>query len=90
MIMLYYVPFVFLIILTLVSGILLFIWAYRDGQLSDQSRARYLPLRESALQGLGEDRARDAKGPYVLLAILAGGGALLLFTLVLALSRNGS
>ena len=89
--MLYYVPFVFLIILTLCSGIALFIWAHRSGQFSDQSRARYLPLRGSDLEGMNEDSARDARGPYALLALLASTGAILIFTLLLALfGRNGS
>jgi cbb3-type cytochrome oxidase maturation protein len=86
--MLYYVPFVFLMILTLASGIVLFVWAYRSGQFSDQSRARYLPLRGSNLQG-DEEAGRDTKGPYALLVLLASAGALFVFTLVLALlSRN--
>jgi cbb3-type cytochrome oxidase maturation protein len=88
--MLYYIPFIFLMMLTLVSGIVLFIWAYRSGQFSDQGRARYLPLRGSELQGMQENAARDVKGPYALLALLLSAGAILLFTLVLALlSRNG-
>lgn len=89
--MFYYVPFIVLMILTLVSGIVLFIWAYRSGQFSDQSRARYLPLRGSELREINENSTRDTKGPYVLLALLTCAGAVLLFTLVLALlSRNGS
>ncbi|MGZ3605173.1 MAG: cbb3-type cytochrome oxidase assembly protein CcoS [Thermodesulfobacteriota bacterium] len=87
--MLYYVPFVFLMILTLASGIVLFVWAYRSGQFSDQSRARYLPLRGSNLQGGDEGAGRDTKGPYALLVLLASASALFVFTLVLALlSRN--
>lgn len=88
--MLYYVPFIFLIILTLASGILLFIWAYRSGQFSDQNRARYLPLRGSGNQVTNEAGKQDTKGPYALLALLASAGVVLIFTLVLALAnRNG-
>ncbi len=88
--MLYYVPFIFLMILTLVSGVVLFIWAYRSGQFSDQGRARYLPLRGSGVQETDEGGGRDAKGPYALLALLTSAGAILLFTFVLAiLNRDG-
>ncbi len=88
--MLYYVPFIFLMILSLVSGIVLFIWAHRSGQFSDQSRARYLPLRGNDFQNTDEGGIRDTKGPYALLVLLTSAGAVLLFTLVLALlNRNG-
>jgi len=77
-------------ILTLVSGIVLFIWAYRSGQFSDQNRARYLPLRGSEVEGTQDGGVRDAKGPYALLALIAIACVFFLFTLIVALlSRNG-
>ncbi len=86
--MFYYIPFLFLIFLSLAASTAAFVWAYRSGQFSEQGRAGYLPL--SDLGDLDQERGRDTKGPYVLLALLASAGAILLFTLIFALSnRNG-
>ncbi len=86
--MFYYIPFLMLIFLSLAAGTAAFVWAYRSGQFSEQGRAGYLPLSE--LGGLDEDRGRDIRGPYVLFALLASAGAILVFTLILALSnQNG-
>lgn len=86
----YYIPFLFLIVATLVASTVVFVWAYRSGQFSDQDRARYLPLRGSDLGRPEESGRRDRKGPYALLALLTSAGVILLFTLVLALmSRKG-
>ncbi len=86
--MFYYIPFLFLVFLGLAASTAAFVWAYRSGQFSDQGRAGYLPL--SDLGDRNEDRGRDTKGPYVLLALLASASAILVFTLILALlNRNG-
>ncbi len=86
--MFYYIPFLFLIFLGLAASTATFVWAYRSGQFSEQGRAGYLPL--SDLGDRDEDRGRDTKGFYVLFALLASAGAILVFTLIFALSnRNG-
>jgi cbb3-type cytochrome oxidase maturation protein len=86
--MFYYIPFLFLVFLGLATSTVAFVWAYRSGQFSEQGRAGYLPL--SDLGDGDEDRGRDIKGPYVLFALLASAGVILVFTLILALlDRNG-
>ena len=83
--MTYLFPWIFLVLGSLVAGIGLFIWAYHSGQLSDQGRARYLPLREiDPEKGNGVD-IPSTKIPYELFALLTGAIAVLLFTLVFVL-----
>ena len=85
--MAYLFPWIFLIFGSLVAGVSLFIWAYHSGQLSDQGRARYLPLRGMGIdpeKGNGAD-ILSTKMPYELFALLTGAIAVLLFTLVFVL-----
>ncbi len=85
--MLYYVPWLALIVLSLFASIAVFLWAFQNEQFSDQGRARYLPLRGSDPLTRSAPR-RPAKELYALLALLAGTGAMLLFTLIFALLKN--
>ena len=88
--MVYLFPWIFLILGSLVASIGLFIWAYYNGQFSDQGRARYLPITGIDPRAEQRGQGRAAKKPYELIALLASAGAILLFTLVLALlKRNG-
>ena len=86
--MAYLFPWIFLILGSLVAGIGLFIWAYHNGQFSDQGRARYLPLRGIDLGRANRGEARSTKKPYELIALLTSALAVFLFTLVLVL-MNG-
>ncbi len=81
--MTYLFPWIFLIVGSLIAGIGLFVWSYQSGQFSDQQRARYLPLRGTAKEHLD----RDGTPPYELIVLLAGGGGILLFTLIFACIR---
>jgi len=65
------------------ASIVLFFWAYYTGQFSDQGRARYLPLRGTR----SGEVSHGAKLPFELIMLLAGAGAILLFTLFLALAK---
>ncbi len=81
----YLFPWIFLIFGSLAAGIGLFIWAFHEGQFSDQGRARYLPLRGIDLDTANRGRIRPTKKPYELLALFTSAIAILVFTLVLVL-----
>ena len=83
--MAYLFPWIFLILGSLVAGIGLFIWAYHSGQLSDQGRARYLPLRGIDTEKGNVVDIPSTKIPYELFALLTGAITVLLFTLVFVL-----
>ncbi len=83
--MAYLFPWIFLILGSLVAGIGLFIWAYHNGQFSDQGRARYLPLRGVDLATSNRGQIRATKKPYELLVLFASAIAALLFTLAVVL-----
>ncbi|HSR10951.1 MAG TPA: cbb3-type cytochrome oxidase assembly protein [Thermodesulfobacteriota bacterium] len=42
----YYLPWVLLVLASVSAALAGFFWAVRNGQFSDQDRARYLPLRD--------------------------------------------
>jgi cbb3-type cytochrome oxidase maturation protein len=42
----YYLPWLLLVMVSLSAALGGFLWALRNGQFSDQQRARYLPLRD--------------------------------------------
>lgn len=44
----YYPYFLTYILTGLVIGLLIFVWALKNGQFSDQQRARFLPLEEES------------------------------------------
>ena len=83
--MAYLFPWIFLILGSLVAGIGLFVWAYHNGQFSDQGRARYLPLRGLNPGTANRGQTSPTKKPYELIGLLAGAIAVFLFTLVLVL-----
>ena len=83
--MTYLFPWILLVLGSLVAGIGLFIWAYHSGQLSDQGRARYLPLRGIDAEKGNVVDIPSTKIPYELFALLTGAIAVLLFTLVFVL-----
>ncbi len=45
--MMYYLPWVLLVIVSIWAALAGFFWGLSSGQFSDQQRARYLPLRDS-------------------------------------------
>ena len=88
--MAYLFPWIFLIVGSLVAGVGLFIWAFHNGQFSDQGRARYLPLRESDTGTAKGNPIQNPRVPYELFALLTSAISIFLFTIVLvALNGKG-
>jgi len=83
--MAYLLPWIVLILGSLLAGIGLFVWACRSGQFSEQGRARYLPLKGVDSGKVNTGEVCQTKPPYELIALLTGAVAILLFTLVLVL-----
>ena len=81
----YLIPWIFLILGSLVAGIGLFVWAFRNGQFSDQGRARYLPLRGIDPGTANRGQTSRTRRPYELIVLLTGAIAVFLFTLVFVL-----
>ncbi len=89
--MLYYLPWVLLIVASVWVSLAGFLWAFKNGQFSDQDRARYLPLRGEVLSAPVKDPAKISREVYVLLA-LAGAVVLLLAAVlvgILAYPKGG-
>ncbi len=85
--MVYYVPWLLLILLSVLASVAVFLWAFQNRQFSDQGRARYLPLWGSHPLGRPPSKT-TARELYALAILLAGAGAMLVFTLVFALIKN--
>jgi cbb3-type cytochrome oxidase maturation protein len=60
-----------LVIFSVVSSIIAFLWGHRSGQFTDQKRASYLALNEEYLNSTGI-KPRDAKRPQRVLVIFFG------------------
>ena len=86
--MLYYVPWILLITASLAASLIAFLWALRNGQFSEQQRARYLPLREESIPAAGKDSSRLSWEVYFLLFILGAGG-LMMFAALWVLGTGG-
>jgi cbb3-type cytochrome oxidase maturation protein len=81
-----YYPFFLTYILTgVVIGLLVFIWALRNGQFSDQQRARFLALEESN-QMVTKNASKGKYELYfvffIILAGIASSAALVFYALV--------
>ncbi len=67
-------------------SLVVFLWALRNGQFSDQQRARYLPLDEEVDRGPAKVSRMNRLEAYALLALATSGllasGAVLLFSLL--------
>ena len=84
----YYLPWVFLVVASLWVSLAAFFWGLKSGQFSDQTRARYLPLRDQCLSPGLKDPSKVSPEVYLLFGILGLGCLVLAFTLFLALSRH--
>ncbi len=85
----YYLPWVLLIVVSLWVSIAAFFWALKHGQLSDQERARYLPLRGEAAGAPLAHPSRLTREVYALIAVLCMGVLGLLVTLITVLFKAG-
>ncbi len=79
--MIYYIPWVLLIAASLAARLVGFIWALRNGQFSDQQRARYLALRDEPIPAAEKESSRISREVYFLLFILGAGGVMMLAVL---------
>jgi len=70
-------------------GVLVFFWALKSGQFSDQGRARYLPLRDDFPMPRTENPSRPTGEVYALLIIIAIGLAAMATTVILTLMSLG-
>jgi cbb3-type cytochrome oxidase maturation protein len=86
----YYLPWVFLVVASLGVSLAAFFWGLKSGQFSDQTRARYLPLRDKCLSPGLKTPAKTGPGVYLLFGILTLGCLVVAFTLFLALTSHPS
>jgi cbb3-type cytochrome oxidase maturation protein len=85
--MLYYLPWIFLIIISISISLAGFLWATKTGQFSDQTRARYLPLADGLSPSVPECRSHFRLEIYFLMIILATGIVAMLAAVYLILTR---
>ena len=82
----YYLPWIMLVVISLWVSLAAFFWAFRHGQLADQERARYLPLRGErifAVPGKGKGAIRQICVVFGILFIgISGLVATLIITIV--------
>ena len=81
-----YYPFFLTYILTgLIIGLLIFVWALKNGQFSDQQRARFLALEEDN-QSLATHSGKKKYEIYVILFLIIAGiassAAIIVYALV--------
>ncbi len=86
----YYLPWVFLVVASLWVSLAAFFWGLKSGQFSDQTRARFLPLRDEAMSPGLKNPSQPSPEVYLLFGILGLGCLILAFTLFLALSSQPS
>ena len=87
--MLYYLPWALLIVASVWVSVAGFLWAFRNGQFSEQDRARYLPLRDEPLPVAAKNPAKFTREVYALFGILLAGGVILLAVLFIGLAPAG-
>jgi|WetSurMetagenome_2_1015567.scaffolds.fasta_scaffold09610_8 cbb3-type cytochrome oxidase maturation protein len=76
-----------LVTISLSLSLVAFVWALRDGQFSDQGRARYLPLSDEFPQQPVKHPSKLTLEAYVLLSIVVLGSLGIIGSLVLSLWR---
>jgi cbb3-type cytochrome oxidase maturation protein len=86
----YYLPWVLLVVISLWASLAAFFWGLKSGQFSDQTRARYLPLRDECMGPGLKNPSKASPEVYLLFGILGLGCLILAFTLFLALSSHPS
>jgi cbb3-type cytochrome oxidase maturation protein len=84
----YYFSWIVLVVISLWVSVVGFIWALKGGQFSDQSRARYLPLRDDFPLPPVKNPAKFSFEVYFLLAVLGMGCSVLLAVLVMTFSHS--
>ncbi len=83
----YYLPWLLLVLISLSAAFGAFFWGLRNGQFSDQQRARYLPLRDSPVsESPGQGNPRYPKMIFV--SLLAVTAAIMMATVYVILSHR--
>jgi hypothetical protein len=85
----YYLSWTLLVVISLWISLGAFFWALRHGQLTEQERARYLPLRSEISPPLVAHPARLTREVYALLCILCVGCLALLVVLITLFFKPG-
>jgi cbb3-type cytochrome oxidase maturation protein len=79
----YYLSWIILVVISLWVSVVGFIWALKSGQFSDQSRARYLPLRDDYPVPPVKNPAKFSSEVYFLFGVLGMGCSILLIALIM-------
>ncbi len=85
----FYIGWISLTASGILVGILVFLWALKTGQFSDQGRARYLPLRDDFPMTRVENPSRPTGEVYALLFVIAIGLTAMAATVILTLRGLG-
>ena len=86
--MIYSFGWLALVIVSLAVSLIAFMWGLGNGQFSDQTRARYLPLRDRLSPMPLANPAKPAKDVYVLLGIIVCGLSIMLLPILLTLLNS--
>jgi cbb3-type cytochrome oxidase maturation protein len=81
--MIYSFGWLTLVIISLAVSLVAFIWGVVSGQFSDQTRARYLPLRDQHPAATMDGPAKPDRGIYMLLGIIVCGVIIMLLPILL-------
>jgi cbb3-type cytochrome oxidase maturation protein len=82
-----YTCWIALVTISLWISLVAFVWALRNGQFSDQGRARYLPLTDEFPLPPVKHPAKLTAEAYALLSIIILGSLGIVGSLVLSLRR---
>ncbi len=83
----FYLGWITLTVIGILASIIVFFWALRTGQFSDQGRARYLPFRGEQTLPVARNPGRTPIEVYALLVVLGIGLLGLGVTVVMTLFR---
>ena len=83
----FYLGWVTLTVIGILASIIVFFWALRTGQFSDQGRARYLPFRGEQTLPVVINPGKTSIEVYALLVVLGIGLLGLGVTVVMTLFR---
>ncbi len=85
----FYIGWICLTASGILVGIVVFLWALKTGQFSDQARARYLPLRDDFPRARVENPSRPTGEVYALLFVIAIGLTAMAATVILTIRGLG-
>lgn len=83
----YYLFWLFLIGISLLTSLGGFLWAYRRGQFEEQDRACYLPLRDETMARPEQNRRATSATYAVLSAVILLGMAALTVAVVIVILK---